>query len=157
MNADIVSCSNLVLTHSLDSPMPITRFQFHLGKINTVAWNHTNKIIASAGEDCKIVFTPPDTVKKLDVFEDIEEPSPIQSLSFTSKSDLLAAGCQNGSVKIWDLRKRELTARFRSHSEQINSITWSPIDSHIASASNTGDIILHSMVTGSPVANFKQP
>ena len=70
---------------------------------------------------------------------------------------MLAAGTQSGTVKIWDLRKRELTARFRSHQEQINSITWSPIDSHIASASNSGDIILHSMVTGSPVANFKNP
>jgi protein NEDD1 len=90
------------------------------------------------------------------VLDDPEETVGISSLAFTSKSDLLASGGLDGQIRIWDLRKKDITARFRNHSAAITAVTWNGMDSHIASASESGDIILHSLVSGVAVANFNQ-
>jgi hypothetical protein len=58
-------------------------------------------------------------------------------------------------VRVWDLRKKEMTACFSNHTAPVQSLAWNYVDSHLASSSAAGEILLHSLVSGVVVANFK--
>ena len=143
-----------MLTHDLESPAPLTRFQPHAGKVKCVTWNHNNRVIATGGEDSQIFLSHSETAEKLGVLAS-NESSPVNCLSFTSKSDLIAGAYTDGVVRVWDLRKRESTMNFSDHTEAVTCVAWNAIDSQLASSSMSGEIILHSLLTGVSVANFK--
>ena len=81
---------------------------------------------------------------------------PINTLAFTSNSQYLASGGNDGIVKIWDLKKRALGNSIKSHFGVITSTAWNHDDSVIASSSLVGDVVLHNVITGITVSNFNQ-
>ncbi|CAG9314962.1 unnamed protein product [Blepharisma stoltei] len=157
MSTSIASCSTVILTHDFDSSNLLLRIQNHSGKINCVTWNHNNRILASSGDDSSIFLSLAETGERVGVFEVKEEqPSPVNSIAFTSKSDLLASGYANGTVKVWDLHKKEVSMNVRQHSDSVSCVSWNATDTQVASGSLSGEIALHSMLTQVSVANLKQ-
>ena len=67
----------------------------------------------------------------------------------------LASGGNDGVVRIWDLKSRKLGTSFKSHYSQITSVNWNLGDTIIASSSLVGTIILHDVISGNKIANFK--
>lgn len=83
----------------------------------------------------------------------LSPPSPLYCLSFNPKtSDIIAGGCTNGVVAIWDLRKStkgqpaipiDITEIEKSHSEPAFDICWlvGKTGSELVSASTDGRVI----------------
>ena len=122
-----------------------------------MTYNHTSRVLASAGDDSCIVLSHTETNDRLAYLEPNSfSPSPINSISFTSNSDKLGCGALDGSVRIWDLRKKEVTASFNHHTDSVSCVAWNCTDQQIASSSLSGEIVMHSLLTKVAVANCKQ-
>jgi WD40 repeat protein len=89
-----------------------------------------------------------------------EKPSSLSVCSFSHNSKFLAVGSVDSVVKLWDLRgdknqKDQSMLQIKSHMGAISSFAWIKSlkgDSYgseiLASASQSGDIFLHSNKTG---------
>lgn len=70
----------------------------------------------------------------LDVFQSVELPETIeeflddgvaQCIAFNRRGTLLAAGCADGQVVIWDTETRGVAQRYKPHSGAVTSVAWS--------------------------------
>ncbi|KAL6863753.1 hypothetical protein ACP4OV_016656 [Aristida adscensionis] len=131
--------------------------------VNAVKWNHTNLIVASAGDDKKISLwhkkgqsvgqLPTSTVDRGD---DIEEC--IYSISFSNKGSRYL--CSSGSghiVRIWDLQRKRCIKWLSGHTDTITGVMYNCKDEHLASISMKGDLILHNLASGARTAELSDP
>lgn len=68
----------------------------------------------------------------------------------------MAGGCSDGIIRLWDMRRKELSQSLRTHSGPVTSVVWSSGDAFLASGSTSGDIVLHSQTTGVEVARLRK-
>lgn len=125
--------------------------------MNCVTYNHNSRVLASAGDDSCVVLAHTENLEKLALLEPSNfSPCPVNSIAFTSKSDMLGCGALDGTVRIWDLRKKEVLTSFNHHTDSVSCVAWNYTDQQIASSSLSGEIVLHSLLTKVAVSNFKQ-
>ncbi|XWS56628.1 hypothetical protein CRYUN_Cryun09bG0102500 [Craigia yunnanensis] len=131
--------------------------------VNSVKWNHTNLVVASAGEDKKISLwrkngqsmgTVP--VTGTDSGDNIEES--ILATSFSNKgSRYICSGGSGQVVRIWDLQRKRCIKWLRGHTSTITGVMYNCKDEHLASISLSGDLILHNLASGARAAELKDP
>ncbi|KAL9351759.1 hypothetical protein Peur_054439 [Populus x canadensis] len=131
--------------------------------VNSVKWNHTNLVVASAGEDKKIslwrkngqnIGTIP--VSGTDSGDSIEES--LSAISFSNKGSRYI--CSRGSgqvVRIWDLQRKRCIKWLRGHTSTITGAMYNCKDEHLASISLSGDLILHNLASGARATELKDP
>ncbi|KAL0915397.1 hypothetical protein M5K25_015809 [Dendrobium thyrsiflorum] len=132
-------------------------------QVNSVKWNHTNLVVASAGEDKKISLWRKNgqsmgTVPLVgtNVGDDIEEA--IVSITFSNKSSrYLCSGGSGRVVRIWDLQRKRCIKWLSGHTDTITGVMYNCKDEHLASISMKGDLILHNLASGTRAADFKDP
>lgn len=132
-------------------------------QVNSVKWNHTNLVVASAGEDKKISLWRKNgqsmgavSLGGSNVGDDIEES--IVSITFSNKSSrYLCSGGSGRVVRIWDLQRKRCIKWLSGHSDTITGVLYNCKDEHLASISMKGDLILHNLTSGAKVADFKDP
>ncbi|WOK96976.1 protein NEDD1 [Canna indica] len=131
-------------------------------QVNSVKWNHTNLVVASAGDDKKISlwnkngqsmgFIPPVN----DLVDDIEES--INTISFSNRSSrYLCSGGSGHIVKIWDLQRKRCIKWLSGHAETITGVMYNCKDEHLASISMKGDLIVHNLASGARAAELRDP
>lgn len=131
--------------------------------VNSVKWNHTNMVMASAGDDKKISLwrkngqsmgTIP--VAGADSGDNIEES--IMAISFSNKvSRYICSGGSGQVVRIWDLQRKRCIKWLRGHTNTITGAIYNCKDEHLASISLSGDLILHNLASGARAAELKDP
>ncbi|ONI24452.1 hypothetical protein PRUPE_2G241200 [Prunus persica] len=131
--------------------------------VNSLKWNHTNLVVASAGDDKKISLwnkngksmgTIP--MAGTDSGDNIEES--ILALSFSNKvSRYICSGGSGQVVRIWDLQRKRCIKWLRGHSSTITGAMYNCKDEHLASISVDGDLILHNLTSGARTAELKDP
>ena len=68
----------------------------------------------------------------------------------------MAGGCSDGIIRLWDMRRKELSQSLRAHNGPVTSVVWSAGDAFLASGSTSGDIVLHSQTTGVEVSRLRK-
>ncbi|KAK0592192.1 hypothetical protein LWI29_014943 [Acer saccharum] len=131
--------------------------------VNSVKWNHTNLVVASAGDDKKISLwrkngqsmgTIP--VSGTDSGDSIEES--ILAISFSNKgSRYICSGGSGQVVRIWDLQRKRCIKWLRGHTNSITGAMYNCKDEHLASISLSGDLILHNLASGARATELKDP
>lgn len=132
-------------------------------QVNSVKWNHTNLVVASAGDDRKVSLWHKNgqsmgviPVSGSDLGDDIEEA--IVSISFSNKgSRYLCSGGSGHIVRIWDLQRKRCIKWLSGHSDTITGVMYNCKDEHLASISVKGDLILHNLASGARAAELKDP
>ncbi|XP_047336571.1 protein NEDD1-like [Impatiens glandulifera] len=132
-------------------------------QVNSVKWNHTNLVVASAGDDKKISLwrkngqsmgTIP--LAGNDVGDNIEES--IMSIHFSNKgSRYMCSGGSGKVVRIWDLQRKRCIKWLRGHTATITGAMYNVKDEHLASISINGDLLLHNLASGARVTELKDP
>ncbi|KAK4348629.1 hypothetical protein RND71_031384 [Anisodus tanguticus] len=132
-------------------------------QVNSVKWNHTNLVVASAGDDKKIslwrkngqsLATVP--MAGTDGCDNIEES--ISTINFSSKaSRYICSGGSGQVVRIWDLQRKRCIKWLKGHTDTISGVMYNCKDEHIASISLNGNLILHNLASGAKVAELKDP
>lgn len=65
----------------------------------------------------------------------------------SSSSQFVVSGGLDHCVHIWDLKTKCLHRSLEDHKEEVTCVSFNANDSHIASGSTSGDLILHSLIT----------
>ncbi|KAF8689453.1 hypothetical protein HU200_041775 [Digitaria exilis] len=131
--------------------------------VNAAKWNHTNLIVASAGDDKKISLWHKKgqnvgqlPTSNIDRGDDIEEC--IYSISFSNKgSRYLCSGGSGHIVRIWDLQRKRCIKWLSGHTDTITGVMYNCKDEHLASISMKGDLILHNLASGARAAELSDP
>ncbi|XP_019433193.1 PREDICTED: protein NEDD1-like [Lupinus angustifolius] len=132
-------------------------------QVNSVKWNHTNLVVASAGDDKKISLWHKNGnsmgtihVAGTGSGDGIEES--ISAISFSNKaSKYMCSGGSGQVVRIWDLQKKRCIKWLRGHTNTVTGVMYNCKDEHLASISLSGDLILHNLASGARAADLKDP
>ncbi|KAG9149493.1 hypothetical protein Leryth_020519 [Lithospermum erythrorhizon] len=135
------------------SPSPT----FH---VNCVKWNHTNLVVASAGDDKKISLWKKNGQSLgsfgTDAGDNIEES--ISTINFSNKSSrYICSGGSGQVVRIWDLQRKRCIKWLKGHTDSISGAVYNCKDEHLASISVNGGLILHNLASGAKATEMKDP
>ncbi|KAK1299230.1 hypothetical protein QJS10_CPB14g01661 [Acorus calamus] len=119
-------------------------------QVNCVKWNHTNLVVASAGDDKKISLWGKNgqSLGTLPGSESGDNNESISAISFSNKgSRYICSGGSNHVVRIWDLRRKQCIKWLKGHTDLITGVMYNCKDEHLASISVKGDLILHNLTS----------
>ncbi len=106
--------------------------QFHTKEmlsdyITAVTWSPDGKTLAVCSAAGEVMLSNVETLNKLSLQPlQIASGNSIDCLSFSSDSKLLAAGGQDGKVRIWQVNSGELIASLDRKRVWVDKLTWSP-------------------------------
>ncbi|XP_009797656.1 protein NEDD1 [Nicotiana sylvestris] len=128
--------------------------------INSLKWNVTNLVVASAGDDKKISLWRKNGQSlgtlPTDAGDNIEES--ISTINFSSKaSRYICSGGSGQVVRIWDLQRKRCIKWLKGHTDTISGVMYNCKDEHLASISLNGNLILHNLASGAKAAELKDP
>lgn len=97
--------------------------------------NHSNLVVASAGDDNRISFGCKNghnmRTIPVDNVDNIEES--ILTVSFSNKaSRYMCSGGSNQVVKIWDLQRKRGIKKFKGHTNTVTGVMYNCKDEHLA-------------------------
>lgn len=132
-------------------------------QVNSVKWNHTNLVVASAGEDKKISLWMKNgqnlgaiSHAASDTGDNVNES--ILAINFSFKgSRYLCSGGTGKVVRIWDMQRKRCIKWLKGHTDTITGVTYNNRDEHLASVSVKGDLILHNLASGTRATELKDP
>ncbi len=101
-------------------------------KIDAISAHPVKNIIAFGERNGQIVLLKENGTKEL-FFDNVGIG--INSLTFCHQGKLLAAGDEEGVVRVWNLEKHELIAELKAHKARVNDLKFSPDNNLLASAS----------------------
>ena len=136
------------------------------GRLNAVAWNHTNQVVAVAGASriihlvqasngqllSEVPFSSGAQDKAI-LKADTHIMSDIVSVSFSNSSRYLASS-SGSSVHVWDLKKRNLRCMREVGKSLISSILFLPDGSRTISGNKAGDINVWDFETNSNITSI---
>lgn len=124
---------------------PKSKFQAHgtpkEAPVNSLAFNPKRKLLASAGDDCKIKLWDLSKKSQEKTLGEGEHDVPINVITFSPDGKFLASGDDSGYIKIWDMNtyKNEV---LKQHQKAVTSLSFTPDGKTLVSGSKDGNIIL---------------
>jgi len=138
--------------------------------------NNQDKVIGSVGDDGLVVLSQPNgsVIQTLSTSPATKE---LTSVAFSSNSKHICTAGADGIIRLWDLKKAEISRLFKvttqycvnnnpqrtkyanmgekkGHKGGATCVKWSSSEQHVASGSESGEVLLHSIATGQAVANL---
>jgi WD40 repeat protein len=78
-----------------------------------------------------------ETIRDIDkIIEALDRRAPVTAVAFSPDGRLIASGCEDHMVRVWQIETRRLVRRLAGHSSVVTAVAFSPDGSVIASASN---------------------
>ncbi|KAF9551614.1 hypothetical protein EC957_006507 [Mortierella hygrophila] len=84
-----------------------------------------------------------------EVIEDTLEDGPAVRVKFNRRGTLLAAGCTDGTIVVWDFDTRGVSRSLIGHVKTITSLSWSRNGRYLLSSSMDWSCIVWDLLTGS--------
>ncbi|KAG0309512.1 hypothetical protein BGZ98_001655 [Dissophora globulifera] len=83
-----------------------------------------------------------------EVIEDTLEDGPAITVRFNRRGTLLAAGCSDGTIVIWDFDTRGVSRSLIGHVKPVTSLSWSRNGRYLLSSSRDWSCIVWDLLTG---------
>ncbi|MFO0811498.1 MAG: protein kinase [Gemmataceae bacterium] len=132
------------------------------GDVWSVAFDHSGQWIAYAsgipGEAGEVTIREVASGREVHtwpVHADPEGGGAVRCVAFSPDGQSLAAGCADGTVKIWDVATGYRTATLAGHDGGVWSIAFSPDGSRLASAGADKTVRLWDPATGAKIATLE--
>ncbi|KAI9029391.1 Utp21 specific WD40 associated putative domain-containing protein [Hyaloraphidium curvatum] len=117
----------------------------HAGRVTGIATDAANRIAVTAGADRRVRFWDFATGRPL---HSLELPASATSLAMHRPSGLVAAACDDFSVRVIDSETRRVVREFRGHRNRLTDVCFSPDARTVVSASMDGTIRCWDVPTG---------
>jgi WD40 repeat protein len=136
----------------IDNVQERNRLEGHEGSVYSVAYSPDGEMIASAGDDGKIILWNPKTGM-------IGQPipahqGPIWSVRFSPDGKFFASGGKDKTVKLWSSSGEPLYT-FKEPQDIISDVSFSANSKQIAAGTNDGDIIIWDVNTHKLIKTLK--
>ncbi|XP_061587905.1 telomerase protein component 1 isoform X2 [Cololabis saira] len=92
---------------------------------------------------------------KGDEVASLPSTSPLNCVMFDPEGVLLAAGCWNGNVVVWNWLQNKTLTSLRGHQRSVRSLSFSPSSSMLCSGSVSGEVRVWSVATSTCVGCFQ--
>lgn len=125
----------------------LKQYNPHDQNIADICWSHDNSFLASVALNSE----------KIAIYSCKTSAFPITTLDcspgrlcvdLTSTSRYLVVGGSDGIINAWDLKSRTIKKSYKDHKGPVSCVRFNANDSHIASGSEAGEIIVYNVVTG---------
>ncbi|KAG0201915.1 hypothetical protein BGX28_005404 [Mortierella sp. GBA30] len=83
-----------------------------------------------------------------EVIEDTLEDGPAVTVKFNRRGTLLAAGCSDGTIVVWDFDTRGVSRSLIGHVKTVTSLSWSRNGRYLLSSSRDWSCIVWDLLTG---------
>jgi transcription initiation factor TFIID subunit 5 len=99
------SSDKMVRMWSVQTGQPVRMFTGHLGAVTSLACSPDGKILASAGDDGLIILHGLAEGNRIKVMRGHAKGG-IWSLSWSAESNVVVSGGADGTVRVWDVKKK---------------------------------------------------
>ncbi|CAI4212399.1 unnamed protein product [Parascedosporium putredinis] len=120
--------------------------EVYLGQVQSVAFSHDSKLIASGSTDGTIKIWDVATGHEAHMLEG--RSSWVWSVAFSHDSKLIASGSDDKTIKIWDVATGHEVHMLKGHRGSVRSVAFSHGSKRIASGSTDGTIKIWDVATG---------
>lgn len=125
----------------------------HSEKILTIDVSKDNRLLASGGEDGKIVILAileKSTIKNILIKDDI-----VTSVNFSPDSRYLLVGTSKGNVFVYDIENDTKSFNYSDHKKDVTSVKFSPDGKLFASSSGDKTINIYQTKDGKLISTLK--
>eukprot|EP00038_Savillea_parva_P026149 m.51789 g.51789 ORF g.51789 m.51789 type:complete len:526 (-) comp7333_c0_seq2:70-1647(-) len=136
----------------------VSEFAPHTSTVNAIRWNHTGKVVASGGDDGRVVLSLPTGEQRgqqlcafpdsIDISQQVHDK--LRCVGFGGNSRYLVTGGTGRLVKIWDLKKQALAQTFKGHDGTVRCATFNADSTMIVSGAASGEVMLFGVQGASP-------
>lgn len=127
-----------VVSHSLSDLETVWRFGVNA------------QFLASASDDVSIWET-----KSGRLMAALPQPAWVSALAFHPSQMILATGHEDGSVRLWDIKKARMLREFPGHTQQVSALAFSLDGTKLASAGEEKLILLWNTQTGKNIGSLE--
>lgn len=156
--SQLVSSSESIFVHDYASSQHKLKVKNpHLyGKINDVTWSHNNHVLATAGDDGRVVLMKSDNGVEITRYE-MTKGFGLNSLCFSNSSHYLIGGSSDSTVRVFDLKNKSMYKTFTDHSSEVLSVSCNNKEDNlrICSSATDGMIYINSLEDSKALANFQ--
>jgi WD40 repeat protein len=130
-------------------------FTSSTGACNCIAWNHTNQVVATGGDNHQIHLIQANNgniLSSLQVAPDGSSDVTTNAIALSSNSRFLAAGLTN-TVQVWDLKRRQIKTLLTDHNDTVSALSFLQ-SGEIVSGDKGGVVRIWESKTYSPQAEL---
>ncbi|RXN37538.1 telomerase component 1 [Labeo rohita] len=84
----------------------------------------------------------------------LTNPSPLNCVNFDLEGQLVAVGCWDGAVRLWNWLEQKNVMTLLGHQSSVRSLSFSPCSSILCSGCLSGEVRLWSVPTGACVGSY---
>uniref|UniRef100_A0A3B4A1X8 Uncharacterized protein n=1 Tax=Periophthalmus magnuspinnatus TaxID=409849 RepID=A0A3B4A1X8_9GOBI len=144
----LVSTGDCVKIWDTVSMATLEQFNPHSSShpIAQACWSSNNQYLVSASSIGDKLVVSSLKLSPVPVVE-LAEGKKQTRVCLSSSSQFVVSGGLDHCVHIWDLKTKRLHRSLEDHKEEVTCVSFNANDSHVASGSSSGDLILHSLIT----------
>lgn len=151
--AYVLANDNRIHVVNTRSGRELTPHYVNQGSVNTLDLSADGKILASGGEDGKIILYDAETFEVL--IRLASDKCPIESVRFSPDRRILACADHDATIRVWDLDDGDCLRVLSKGNDNALALDFSHEGRYLASAYGDGKVRLWDLVTGFCIRTFE--
>jgi len=131
---------------------PYQTMRGHTSGVRGVAHLHDGRYIITCSLDASLRLWDRESGAQIGSnWQDDGDQARVFTIALSPNGKKIASGSEDGTVKLWDIEMRKVTARWTGHTREVWSVHWSADGMRVVSGSSNGTVRVWEMESGETV------